>query len=150
MVGLVFLGYYKRFTVKYYIFRMHQLCQSCKQTTHTPHRNYKYDVFVSYCAEDRFWVHEVLMKQLEDVYKFKLCIHYRDFPAGGSISEVILKKLKQSCEIIFVLSDHFIFTLRQPDRPWFQFELDEACDFGEIKEEEYNCHKTWKDYKTCE
>ena len=38
---------------------------------------FKYDVFISYCSEDRIWVHNVLMKTLEEKYNFKLCIHYR-------------------------------------------------------------------------
>ena len=46
-------------------------------------------LFVSYCAEDRFWVHDTLAKELEDTYKFKLCIHYRDFAAGSTIFDEI-------------------------------------------------------------
>ena len=42
-----------------------------------------YDAFISYCAEDRFWVHDSLMKRLESgKYGLKLCIHYQDFPLG--------------------------------------------------------------------
>ena len=29
---------------------------------------YKYDAFVAYSAEDRFWVHGVVMKTLESFY----------------------------------------------------------------------------------
>ena len=39
--------------------------------------NFTYDIFISYCQEDRIWVHNVLMKTLQSVYGFKLCIHLR-------------------------------------------------------------------------
>ena len=81
----------------------------------------KYDAFVSYCADDRFWVHDCLMKTLEgDQYGLKLCIHYRDFPLGEDISSVIVRSIQQSRKVIIVLSEKSI------ERPWCQFEFQVA------------------------
>ena len=55
----------------------------------------KYDAFVSYAADDRFWVHNILMSRLEVEYGLRLCIHYRDFPAHGDLVDVIAAKLQQ-------------------------------------------------------
>ena len=81
----------------------------------------KYDAFVSYCADDRFWVHDCLMKTLESSqYGLKLCIHYRDFPLGEDISTAIIRSICQSRKVIIVLSEQSI------GRPWCQFEFQVA------------------------
>ena len=81
----------------------------------------KYDAFVSYCSDDRFWVHDCLMRTLEsDLYGFKLCIHYRDFPLGEDISTVIVNSIRQSRQLIIVLSKCSI------TRPWCQLEFQVA------------------------
>ena len=63
-----------------YRYKQHKLREFCRRNRpddEIKRKSYKYDAFVAYCAEDRFWVHDVLMKTLEDVYSFRLCIHYR-------------------------------------------------------------------------
>ena len=81
---------------------------------------WKYDAFVSYCADDRFWVHDVLMKTLEEYYGFHLCIHYRDFPVGEPIPFTISQSMGQSREIIILISE---IALKSE---WCRFELDHA------------------------
>ena len=85
------------------------------------HCHMKFDAFVSYCSDDRFWVHDCLMKTLEsDLYGFKLCIHYRDFPLGENISTVIVNSIRQSRQLIIVLSKCSV------TRPWCQLEFQVA------------------------
>jgi toll-like receptor 13 len=79
-------------------------------------RQYSYDAFLSYCALDRFWVHNVLVKELEEKYGFKLCIHYRDF-GFGDIADVIIQNITDSRYTIIILSEQSL------DSPWCQFEL---------------------------
>ena len=81
---------------------------------------WKYDAFVSYCGEDRFWVHDVLMKTLEEHYGFRLCIHYRDFPVGESIPITVSRSMSDSREVIVVISQ---IALKSD---WCCFELDQA------------------------
>ena len=80
----------------------------------------KYDAFVSYAAEDRFWVHNLLMSRLEKEYGLRLCLHYRDFPAHGDLVDVIAAKIKESRSIVVILSKFSV------TRPWCQFELKHA------------------------
>ena len=75
---------------------------------------------MSYAAEDRFWVHNILMSRLEVDYGLKLCLHYRDFPAHSDLVDVIAAKIKESRSIVVVLSK---FSLT---KPWCQFELKHA------------------------
>ena len=83
-------------------------------------KNIKFDAFVSYASDDRFWVHDVLMPELEKNYGLKLCLHYRDFPAHGDIADVIVEKINQSNSIIVVLSRFSV------SRRWCDFELKQA------------------------
>ena len=57
---------------------------------------YAYDIFISYCSEDRFWVHDMLMKKLEGTYGFKLCLHLRDFLLGEQIDNEIVRNMELS------------------------------------------------------
>ena len=92
-----------------------------KITVHQDEQQFVYDAFISYCAEDRFWVHDSLMKKLESAeYGFKLCIHYRDFPVGDDIASTIIKSIHSSKHLIIVLSEIAL------GKPWCQFELQVA------------------------
>ena len=97
-------------------------CQNKESVTDDGRKSQmKYDAFVSYCSDDRFWVHDCLMKTLEsDLYGFKLCIHYRDFPLGEDISTVIINSIRQSRQLIIVLSKCSV------TRPWCQLEFQVA------------------------
>lgn len=119
---LIFL-YRRRHRVKYACFTVRVYLERClkgKQQQENLPVIWRYDAFISYCADDRFWVHSTLMKTLEEVYGFHLCIHYRDFPIGAAIDETICQSMTHSREIILVLSD---YALRSG---WCQFELTEA------------------------
>ena len=67
---------YKCFTCQQKISR--RLCPKQDQLDDTmATTDYEYDAFVSYSSErfDRYWVHDVLMKILEETYGFRLVIH---------------------------------------------------------------------------
>ena len=114
VVSLIFL-YHKRWLIKYKWFKFTKRTSSDSKMVNG---QYQYDAFIAYCAEDRFWVHNILMKTLEDYYGFKLCIHYRDFPVGGLIHETIIDMIDQSREVILVMSEFFLSS------EWCQFELE--------------------------
>ena len=112
---IVFVTYRKRWKIRYFLFmRLDPRKENRNQITK---KKFKYDAFVSYSAEDRFWVHGVLMKELESVYAFNLCIHYRDFRVGADILEEINEKMNQSREIVVVLSETSV------DKYWCEQEL---------------------------
>ena len=88
---------------------------------------YEYDAFVVYDIEDREWVNERLLPQLEqnsgypnctiseleDVQQIssrsvvKLCVHERDFQPGQEIIANIWNKLERSRKVILVVSKNF-------------------------------------------
>ena len=82
-----------KWRIKYMCFKLKNCLMKCR--VHENQR-YRYDAFVSYCAEDRLWVHDVLMKTLEQHYGFKLFIHYRDFPVGEDISAAIIEAMRKN------------------------------------------------------
>lgn len=108
----------KRWHLKYLLFRLMQKCGH--RPADSPVGRWEYDAFVSYCAEDRFWVHDVLTKTLEQRYHFRLCIHYRDFRVGRHIAGEIVNRMEQSRECIVVLSDYFFRS------QWCSFEMNHA------------------------
>ena len=122
IVCMIFGLYRVRWRLKYHLYqgknKLKNCCCNCREES-TP-ITYTYDAFVSYCADDRFWVHEVLMRTLESTYGFQLCIHYRDFPVGGSIYHTIAERMNHSKIIILVVSDVSMASRM------CQFETDEA------------------------
>ncbi len=92
--------------------------------------NYMYDAFVVYSAQDRFWVHEVLMKRLENQQGMHLCIHYRDFIPGHDIEDTIIESLKKSRKAIVVLSPSFL----QSNWCHFEFKMARQIDIEENRD----------------
>ena len=95
-----------QFVIMKYMDRLcHRKTKSQSQSLQDDDTQMKYDAFVSYCSADRFWVQGCLMQTLEsDLYGFKLCIHYSDFPLGEDISTVIVNSIRKSRQLIIVLS----------------------------------------------
>jgi hypothetical protein len=89
-----------------------------RQTTVTRSEEgaYTYDAFISYEDEDRFFVHEDLLKMLEEESGFKLCIHKRDFLPGIDISENITSAIHNSRKVIVIMSNNYL------DSYWCMFE----------------------------
>ena len=80
-----------------------------------------YDAFVSYSSLDEDFVVRELAPRLENGYKrFKLCLHYRDFPVGASIAETIVKSVESSKRTIMLLSNNFLAS------EWCKFEFQTA------------------------
>jgi hypothetical protein len=84
-------------------------------------RDKLFDAFVSYSAKDEAFVVEELAPILENGDpSYKLCLHYREFPAGGYISDTIVQAVESSKRTIMVLSENFIKS------EWCRFEFKSA------------------------
>lgn len=80
-----------------------------------------YDAFISYSNKDEDFVIRELAPRLENGdKKFKLCVHYRDFPVGACIAETIVRSVEASKRTILVVSDNFL------DSEWCRFEFQTA------------------------
>jgi hypothetical protein len=72
-------------------------------------RDKLFDAFVSYSAKDEIFVAEELAPILENGDPpYKLCLHYREFPIGGYLSDTIVQAVESSRRTIIVLSENFI------------------------------------------
>ena len=120
---VVVITYRWRFRIRYKIFKtgafINKFCRF-QRNSDSSADHYEYDAFVSYSSDDRFWVHDVLMKTLEDIYGFKLVIHYRDFLLGQNIQHNITTHMKESRDFILVLTENFF------ESDWCQMELEAA------------------------
>ncbi|XP_025419820.1 toll-like receptor Tollo [Sipha flava] len=94
----------------------------CKSTEfEMDERDKLFDAFVSYSSKDEAFVVEELAPILENGDpSYKLCLHYREFPAGGYISDTIVQAVESSKRTIMVLSENFIKS------EWCRFEFKSA------------------------
>ena len=104
----LFVAYRKRWFISNLMFRLRErfFPASDEQTNIF----YKYDAFVSYSSADgdRQWVHLQLVKELEEKYGFRLCVHQRDFRAGPPIVDNITKAIQSSRKVLVVMSNSFL------------------------------------------
>ena len=78
------------------------------------------DGFVIYADEDRFWVHDVMLDEVEKTMGLKLAVHHRDFTPGHYIDDQIVNFIHKSRKTIAILSESFL------DSPWCDYELSVA------------------------
>ncbi|KAK3087628.1 hypothetical protein FSP39_008617 [Pinctada imbricata] len=72
-------------------------------------RHFEYDVFLSYADEDRHFVHNIILHELEnDERGFKVCCHFRDFTAGRPIADNIAEAIHISRYTLCVISAHYL------------------------------------------
>lgn len=84
-------------------------------------RDKLFDAFVSYSSKDEAFVAEELAPMLENGDpSYKLCLHYREFPVNGYISDTIVQAVESSRRTIMVLSENFIKS------EWCRFEFKSA------------------------
>lgn len=68
-----------------------------------------YDAFVSYSQQNYRWVVDTLVPKLENgPKKYRLCLHYRDFPPGESVIDNLPWAIRLSRCAVLVLSKDFL------------------------------------------
>ncbi|XP_077286446.1 toll-like receptor 9 [Arctopsyche grandis] len=76
-----------------------------------------YDVFVSYCDEDRSWILDELLPEIDNHPNISACLHERDFQVGLSILENIISCMDRSRVLLMIVSQQFLLS------QWCQFEM---------------------------
>ncbi|XP_052089213.1 toll-like receptor 4 [Mytilus californianus] len=95
-------------------YRGYQLQQDRDET------DYLYDAFISYADEDQMFVHDEMIKNLEDKFSIKLCLHKRDFTPGQDIAGNITNAIHNSRKTIVVMTENFLTSY------WCMFEFNMA------------------------
>lgn len=69
-----------------------------------------WDAFVSYRSveRDEGFIVNTLLPKLEDEFGFKLCLHFRDFVGGATISDNIIRAVKESRRTILLISPEYV------------------------------------------
>ncbi|KAM4748808.1 uncharacterized protein WCC33_006203 [Rhinophrynus dorsalis] len=71
-------------------------------------QKYLYDAFISYNCHDEEWVFNQLVPNLEENYRWKLCLHHRDFEPGKAILDNIVDGIYSSRKTICIISRHYL------------------------------------------
>lgn len=81
---------------------------------------YLYDVFVSYCDQNRNWVLDEFIPNVEKRESINVCLHERDFQVGYGILENIVSCMDRSRCLLLLVSENFLLS------QWCQFEMNLA------------------------
>lgn len=78
---------------------------------HNREENKIYDAYISYSRHDEQFVFKEIVSKLErPPYRYKLCVHFREFPVLQTIGETIYRSIEASRRTIVVLSDNLLNT----------------------------------------
>ncbi|KAK6169513.1 hypothetical protein SNE40_020554 [Patella caerulea] len=119
--GVLILIYWKRDLIQVWCFikygwRVHNNTDDDDDDTKRP-----FDAFLSYSNRDELFVINELAPRLEHgEKKYKLCLHYRDFPIGACIAETIVRSVECSKRTVMLISDHFL------QSEWCRYEFQTA------------------------
>ncbi|KAK3612006.1 hypothetical protein CHS0354_021680 [Potamilus streckersoni] len=89
---------------------------------------YQYDSFISYADEDKQFVYNGILPEIEEKFGLRLCLADRDFTPGVSIPENIIRAISSSRRTVFVLSKNFLQSY------WCKYELNMARIESEKKD----------------
>ncbi|XP_013185473.1 toll-like receptor 6 [Amyelois transitella] len=120
MLPFLFLMFMFRRRIRYFFVTMKNsatLSLISKDEGISESKIYNYDVFVSYCHDDRAWMLDQLLPHLEMDCNVSVCLHERDFQVGLSILENIVSCMDRSRTITLVISRQFLLS------QWCQFEM---------------------------
>lgn len=79
--------------------------------------DYQYDGYLIYSDDDREFVHERLIPNMEEGEELSLCIRLRDFEPGRLILDNVVENMNRSRKIIAIISNNFV------NDEWTQYEL---------------------------
>ena len=105
VVLLIFVGLYFRRYIKVWLYYRCGLHLKSMKTDIAG----KFDAFISFNQHDMEFVRGELIPRLESPeLPYRLCIHHRDWIAGGSITNTIAESVENSRRTILLLSDNFM------------------------------------------
>ncbi|EDW40209.1 GL25037 [Drosophila persimilis] len=121
-----FIIYLKRWHIHYYYSSLKSAAllssaskESVDSLTHLSQRDPSavYDIFISYCQNDRTWVLNELLPNVEEAGDISICLHERDFQIGVTILDNIISCMDRSHSLMLIISSKFLLS------HWCQFEM---------------------------
>ncbi|XP_017138284.1 toll-like receptor 1 isoform X2 [Drosophila miranda] len=121
-----FIIYLKRWHIHYYYSSLKSAAllssaskESVDSLTHLAQRDPSavYDIFISYCQNDRTWVLNELLPNVEEAGDISICLHERDFQIGVTILDNIISCMDRSHSLMLIISSKFLLS------HWCQFEM---------------------------
>ncbi|CAG2193883.1 unnamed protein product [Mytilus edulis] len=106
-VLLTVIVYRKRQKLQYIYYRA-KFTFTSKLNLNKDLGEYHYDAFVSYSDNDRNFVINDCIQNLEEDGNLKLCLHQRDFTPGEDIADNIINAIQNSRKTICVISKAFL------------------------------------------
>ncbi|KAK3587090.1 hypothetical protein CHS0354_023545 [Potamilus streckersoni] len=73
-------------------------------------KNFVYDAFVSFADEDREFVRDFMLKELEHKRGMHLCVSFRDFVPGREIAYNIIEAIHNSRKTVMILTENFLLS----------------------------------------
>ncbi|KAH8410747.1 hypothetical protein KR222_003945, partial [Zaprionus bogoriensis] len=121
-----FIIYLKRWHIHYYYASLKSaalLSRASKESVNKFHHlteqdpSMVYDIFISYCQNDRQWVLDELLPNVERSGDISICLHERDFQIGVTILDNIISCMDRSRSLMLLISSKFLLS------HWCQFEM---------------------------
>ncbi|XP_023239365.1 toll-like receptor Tollo [Centruroides sculpturatus] len=105
---LFILVYVYRRELSVWLYTRYKL-RLCRQDIVQGDEDKLFDAFVSYSKKDEAFIAQILAPELEcGNPPYRLCLHYRDLPVGGYLSDAIAEAMENSRRTILVLSENFL------------------------------------------
>ena len=99
------ITYHYRWHIQYFLFRLKSTSKGYDE--YHASSPYIYDAFVAYNSTDVLWLRDNFLPIVETKFKFKLCLHDRDWLAGVDIVDNIMASITQSRKVILIISNAF-------------------------------------------
>ncbi|XP_035681315.1 toll-like receptor 2 [Branchiostoma floridae] len=94
---------------------------------------FKYEAFLSYCSNDRWWVIDELIPKVENCPPptYKMCLDIRDFEDGPKDQNNIIAAMDESRKTMFVISSSFL----RSKRCLWELEMSKNKRYGKSKDD---------------
>ncbi|KAK3089461.1 hypothetical protein FSP39_003799 [Pinctada imbricata] len=118
---IIFVSAIHRWKIRYFFYISRNKYKMFKRYTGDAHLSrFRYDAFVSYSDENKEFVLDEMIRELEEVSQLRLCLSGRDFRPGVSIAENITRSINKSKKTIVIMSVDYLLSY------WCMYELNMA------------------------
>lgn len=89
------------------VFFIYCKCKCCVWKRYFEDGDKSFDVFFVYSYKDDDYVIREFILCLENEFKYRFCVYYRDFLIGGIIVDIVVSSINRLKRIIFLVFKYF-------------------------------------------